>query len=83
MDLPGIEIFSFSTSIFLPTKPLATSALDIEPKSFPSGPTFAEILRSSLEIFAANFSASSIIDFSLKAFCFRFSAKNFFCRFSC
>jgi hypothetical protein len=51
---------------------LATSALEIEPKSLPSGPTFAEILRSSLEIFAAIFSASSIIDFSLKAFCFRF-----------
>jgi hypothetical protein len=34
---------------------LATSVLEIEPKSFPSGPTLAGILSSNLEILEANF----------------------------
>ena len=60
IDLPGIEIFSFSISILFVRRLLATSVLEIEPKSFPSGPTLAGILSSNLEILEANFSASSI-----------------------
>ena len=57
---------------------LATSAFEIEPNNLPSGPTFTEIFSSNLEILVAVFSAASIIDFSLKAFCFKFSARTFF-----
>ena len=57
-------MFSFSTSIFFSRRLLATSAFEIEPNNLPSGPTLAEILSSNLEIFAAVFSAASIIDFS-------------------
>ena len=78
IDLPGIEIFSFSTSILFVRRFLATSELEIDPKSLPSGPTLTGIFNSNLDIFEANFSASSITDFSLKAFCLRFSAKTFF-----
>ena len=70
-------MLSFSKSILLSARLFEISIFEIEPKSLPSGPTFVFTLISNFSIFLANLFASSIIAFSLKAFCLRFSAKTF------
>ena len=68
---------SFSNSILLSAKLFEISMFEIEPKSFPSGPTLVFTLISNFSIFLASLFALSITAFSLKAFCLRFSANTF------
>ena len=67
-------------STFTPSFPKAsaTSILETDPNNLSPAPDLAEILISNPAILEATALASSTIFCSLKALCFKFSAKTFF-----